>query len=61
MERVGTESGLVHSSTELPVAWTVTFDPNGDAFAAVDLTICVKRTAATFAKDCTGYEPVVQP
>jgi hypothetical protein len=50
------EGGLVDSSSELPTDWTVTFDVNGDAFAAVDLTICVKRTAVTFTKDCTGYE-----
>jgi hypothetical protein len=47
---------LADGSSGLPAEWTVQYDANGDAFAAVDVTICVKRTAATFAKECRGYE-----
>jgi hypothetical protein len=47
---------LADSSQYLPDDWTVLFDANGDAYAAVDLTICAKRTAAKFVKDCDGYK-----
>ncbi|MDP3892004.1 hypothetical protein [Nocardioides sp.] len=50
------DSLLDQSSTVLPADWTVTFDPDGDALAAVDLVVCAERTAATEARMCEGYE-----
>jgi hypothetical protein len=49
------ESGLLEESQYLPDDWTVKFDTNSDAFAAVDVTICAKRTAQKFVKNCDGY------
>lgn len=46
---------LQDASQELPSDWTVQFDPNADAYAAVDLVGCGTRTASVFLKECTGY------
>jgi hypothetical protein len=49
------DHGYLDESQYLPDDWTVKFDAATDAYAAVDLTICAKRTAEAFVKDCTGY------
>lgn len=46
----------VDGSSGLPIEWVVKFESNGDAYAAVDVTVCLKRTAAKFVKECRGYE-----
>ena len=51
----------VDGSSGLPTEWTVKFESNGDAYAAVDVTVCLKRTAATFVKECRGYEVDSKP
>jgi hypothetical protein len=49
---------LSDGSRRLPADWTVKYKSDGDAFAEVDLTVCVVRTAETFAKDCNvDHEP----
>jgi hypothetical protein len=52
---------LVADSFKLPDDWQVKFDPNADAYAAVDLVACSVRTSDTFVKDCSGYEKDNQP
>jgi hypothetical protein len=49
------DGNLVDSSTELPDDWTVQFTATGNAYAAIDVVICAKRTAQTFATNCDGY------
>ena len=36
--------------------WTVQFSPDGDAFTAVDLVVCARRTAARQVKVCDEFE-----
>ena len=50
------EDELLDQSTKLPSDWTVTFDANSDAYAAVDVVACGVRTAQKLAKECPGYE-----
>jgi hypothetical protein len=50
------DSGLVDSSTDLPDDWTVKFDENTDAYAAVDVVVCAKRISEKLVKSCDGYE-----
>ncbi|GIJ49583.1 hypothetical protein Val02_64690 [Virgisporangium aliadipatigenens] len=50
------DGAWVDGSSGLPADWTVKFEAGGDAYAAVDVTVCLKRTAATFVKECRGYE-----
>src|SRR4051794_25426021 len=47
---------LLDQSSRLPSDWTVTFDANSDALAAVDVVGCGLRTAEKLAKDCPGYK-----
>jgi hypothetical protein len=44
-----------HSSS-LPADWTVQFSPSSDAFRAIDLVVCAKRTAAKEVKVCDKYK-----
>lgn len=44
-----------HSSS-LPTDWTVQFSPSSDAFRAIDLVVCAKRTAAKEVKVCDQYK-----
>ncbi len=46
---------LVDSSSELPADWTVQFTASGNAWAAIDVVLCGKRTAQKFAQSCDGY------
>jgi hypothetical protein len=50
------EDSLVEDITTLPADWQVTFEPDGNAYAAVDLVACAVRTGEAFVEDCTGYE-----
>lgn len=50
------ETDLLDQSTSLPADWTVMYDENADAYAAVDLVACAVRTDAELAKTCEGYE-----
>jgi hypothetical protein len=43
-------------SSSLPDDWTVRFSPNSDAFRAVDLVVCARRTAARQVKVCDEYQ-----
>jgi beta-xylosidase len=43
-------------SSSLPGDWTVQFSPNSDAFRAIDLVTCARRTAAREVKICDGYK-----
>lgn len=47
---------LQDQSHRLPPAWTVTFSPDRDALAAIDVVICAKRTADKLVKTCDNYE-----
>jgi hypothetical protein len=47
---------LTDQSTSLPDDWTVRYSPNADAFRAVDLVVCARRTAAPQVKICDGYK-----
>lgn len=49
------------SSTTIPADWTVQFTPDSDAYAAVDLVACAKRTAVKEVKVCDGYEKDDKP
>jgi hypothetical protein len=46
---------LVEGLSDMPADWKLTFDANGDAYAAVDLVACATRTGDTFVKDCKDY------
>lgn len=50
------EDSLIEDITTLPADWQVTFEPDGNAYAAVDLVACAVRTEEAFVEDCTGYE-----
>jgi|tagenome__1003787_1003787.scaffolds.fasta_scaffold20903988_1 hypothetical protein len=50
------EDELLDESTRLPSDWTVQFDANSNAYAAVDVVGCGVRTDEKLAKRCTGYE-----
>ena len=52
---------FLDSSTSLPPDWTVLFQPDGDAYAAIDLVACAKRIAAKEVKICDGYEKDDKP
>lgn len=43
-------------SSSLPQDWTVTFKPEGNAFKAIDLVACAKRTADKMVKVCEDYK-----
>ena len=47
---------LTDQSTSLPADWTVQYSAKADAFKAVDLVICARRTAAPQVKVCDGYK-----
>jgi hypothetical protein len=49
------DGNLVDSSSELPDDWTVQFTATGNAYAAIDVVVCGKRTAQKFAESCDGY------
>ena len=48
-------------STSLPDDWTVQFSPDKDAYKAVDLVVCAKRTAQREVKICDGYKDKGKP
>jgi hypothetical protein len=52
---------LTDRSTSLPPDWTVQFTADGDAYAAVDLVACGKRTASKEVKVCDGYKSDDKP
>lgn len=52
---------LTDSSTSLPPDWTVQFTADGDAYAAVDLVACARRTAEKEVKLCDGYKSGDKP
>lgn len=52
---------LMDRSSSLPPDWTVQFTQEGDAYAAVDLVACARRTAAQEVKICDGYKKDDQP
>jgi hypothetical protein len=55
-------SDLVEGSLiDMPDDWKVTFDPNADAYAAVDLVACAERTSDKFVRTCTGYKDGDKP
>ena len=43
-------------SSSLPDDWTVQYSQTGNAYAAVDLVVCARRTAAQQVKVCDGYQ-----
>jgi hypothetical protein len=47
---------LQDQSTGLPPAWTVTFSPEGNALAAIDIVVCAQRSADKLVKTCDGYK-----
>ncbi|HSV38185.1 MAG TPA: hypothetical protein VLI04_05445 [Nocardioidaceae bacterium] len=49
------EDALLEQSSQLPSDWTVVFDENSDAYAAVDVVGCGVRTAEKLAEECPGY------
>ena len=50
------EDSLVEDSLTLPADWQVTFEADGNAYAAIELVACALRTEEAFVQDCTGYE-----
>ena len=50
------DDDLTDRSSNLPADWTVAFSTEGDALAAIDLVLCVTRTAEELVQECTGYE-----
>lgn len=50
------EDDLIEDFTTLPSDWQVTFEAEGNAYAAVDVVACAVRTEAAFVEECTGYE-----
>jgi hypothetical protein len=48
-------------SSSLPADWTVQFSPSSDAFRAIDLVACARRTAAREVKICDGYKKDDKP
>jgi len=49
-----------HSSS-LPADWTVQYSQTSDAFKAIDLVVCAKRTAAKEVKVCDKYKTDGKP
>jgi len=49
-----------HSSS-LPADWTVQYSQTSDAFKAIDLVVCAKRTAAREVKVCDKYKTDGKP
>jgi hypothetical protein len=49
-----------HSSS-LPADWTVQYSPTSDAFKAIDLVVCARRTAAREVKVCDQYKTDGKP
>jgi hypothetical protein len=41
---------------DLPTEWTILFNEATDEYAKAELVLCVVRTSATLAEECTGYE-----
>lgn len=52
---------LTDRSTSLPDDWTVQYAPEGDAYKAIDLVVCARRTAAKEVKICDGYKDKDKP
>jgi hypothetical protein len=50
------KDGFSDRSSSLPDDWTVQFSPSSDAFRAIDLVACARRTAAREVKICDGYK-----
>lgn len=50
------EDDLTDRSSSLPDDWTVQFTPDRDAFKAIDLVVCARRTAAQEVRVCDGYK-----
>jgi hypothetical protein len=49
-----------HSSS-LPDDWTVQYSQTGDAYRAIDLVVCARRTAAQEVKICDQYKTDGKP
>ena len=50
------EDDLMDRSSSLPADWTVQYTPDSDAFRAIDLVVCARRTAAREVRMCDGYQ-----
>lgn len=50
------KDGLSDRSTSLPDDWTVQYTTEGDAYRAVDLVVCSRRTADRQVKVCEGFK-----
>ena len=48
--------GLVEDTSTLPSDWSVQFDANRDAYAAIDTVVCVEIKDEQSVKECTGYQ-----
>lgn len=55
MEGTDTDE-LVEGYLDLPSEWTIIFDADSDQYATGELVLCVVRTNATLAQECTGYQ-----
>jgi len=55
------QDSLLDQSSQLPGDWTITFDANSNAYAAVDVVACAVRTSDAFVKECDGYEKDDKP
>ena len=52
---------FLDQSSSLPNDWTVQFTPDKDAYQAVDLVVCARRTAQRELKICDGYKDDGKP
>ena len=41
---------------DIPTEWTIVYNDATDEYAKAQLVVCVVRTDATLAQECTGYE-----
>lgn len=55
------KDGLGDRSSALPADWTVQFSADTDAYKAIDLVVCAKRSAAQQVKVCDGYKKDGKP
>jgi hypothetical protein len=52
---------LSDHSSSLPGDWTVQYSQTGDAYKAIDLVVCARRTAAREVKVCDQYKTDDKP
>lgn len=50
------DDSLTDRSSDLPADWTITWVPDADALAGIDLVLCAVRTGEELVQECTGYE-----